>query len=78
MEHIGQRIRDLRKKAGLTQEKLAQELGVTFQAVSKWEKGVNIPDTARLIPLARVLGVTTDELLGFSEELDHEEECCQK
>ena len=41
MEHIGQRIKDLRKKADLTQDRLAEMLGVTAQAVSKWEVGVS-------------------------------------
>ena len=41
MEHIGQRIKDLRKKADLTQDRLADYLGVSAQAVSKWEVGVS-------------------------------------
>ncbi len=68
MNHIGQRIKDLRKKNDLTQEKLADFLGVTHKAVSKWECGVTVPDLALIVPLARVLHVTTDELLGMSKE----------
>lgn len=68
MNHIGQRIKDLRKKNDLTQEKLADFLGVTHKAVSKWECGVTVPDLALIVPLARVLHVTTDELLGMSDD----------
>ena len=44
MNNIGQKIKELRKKNDLTQEKLADYLGVSYQAVSKWETGVNTPD----------------------------------
>lgn len=71
MNNIGQRIKDLRKKNDLTQEKLADFLGVTYQSVSKWETGITMPDLALIVPLARVLGVSTDELLGMkSTETD--------
>ena len=65
MNHIGQKIKELRRKNDLTQEKLADFLGVTYQSVSKWECGTTMPDLALIVPLARVLGVTTDELLGM-------------
>ncbi len=64
MKNIGQRIKELRKKNDLTQEKLADFLGVTFQSVSKWECGATMPDLALIVPLSRVLHVSTDELLG--------------
>ena len=67
MEHIGQRIKDLRKKANLTQDRLADYLGVSAQAVSKWELGQTAPDLSLIAPLCRVLGVTADELLGLNE-----------
>ena len=67
MEHIGQRIKDLRKKADLTQDRLADYLGVSAQAVSKWELGQTAPDLSLIAPLCRVLGVTADELLGLNE-----------
>ena len=63
MNNIGQRIKDLRKKNDLTQEKLADFLGVTYQSVSKWECGVTMPDLALIVPLAKLLHVSTDELL---------------
>lgn len=67
---IGERIKALRKKQGLTQEKLADCLCVTYQAVSKWECGASCPDLSLIVPLAKLLHVTTDELLGMdaSEE----------
>lgn len=68
MHKIGQRIKELRKKNDMTQEKLADYLSVTHKAVSKWECGVTVPDLALIVPLARVLHVTTDELLGMSKE----------
>jgi transcriptional regulator with XRE-family HTH domain len=61
---IGKRIADLRKQKGMTQEQLANQVGVTAQAVSKWENDLSCPDISALPQLAEVLGVTTDELLG--------------
>lgn len=65
MEHIGLKIKSLRKKNDLTQEKLAEYLGVSFQAISKWETGVASPDLSMIVPLARLLGCSTDELFGL-------------
>ena len=71
MNNIGQRIKTLRKKNDLTQERLADYLGVTDKAVSKWECGLTIPDIALILPLARILQVSADELLGGKpEEID--------
>lgn len=67
MEHIGLRIKSLRKKNDLTQEKLAEYLGVSFQAVSKWETGAASPDLSMIVPLARLLGCSTDELFGLAD-----------
>ncbi len=61
---VGEKIKELRKKKDLTQEKLADFLRVSYQAVSKWECGLSSPDLSLIVPLARLLGVTTDELLG--------------
>ena len=63
-ETMGKRISNLRKGKGMTQELLAQLLGVTPQAVSKWENDLSCPDISILPQLAEALGVTTDELLG--------------
>ncbi|MBQ8275335.1 MAG: helix-turn-helix transcriptional regulator [Clostridia bacterium] len=68
MNNIGQRIKALRKKNGMTQERLADHLGVTDKAVSKWECGLTAPDLALIMPLARVLQVSADELLGGKQE----------
>lgn len=60
---IGAYIQALRKGRGLSQKDLALRLGVTFQAVSKWETGENLPDAAILLDLAAELDTTTDKLL---------------
>ena len=73
MEHIGQKIKSLRKKADLTQDRLAEMLGVSAQAVSKWEVGSASPDLSLIVPLTRVFGVTADELLGIAHEKDPRE-----
>ena len=70
---IGDVIKKCRKNKGLTQEEMAARLGVTAPAVNKWEKGNALPDVALLAPIARLLGITTDELLSFKEELTDEE-----
>ena len=57
------RLASYRKKAGLSQEELADKLGVTRQAVSKWECGESSPDTDNLIALAKLYNVTLDELI---------------
>lgn len=66
MNHIGQRIKELRKKNDLTQEALADFLGITYKAVSKWECGLTVPDIALIVPMARLFHVTADELLGMN------------
>lgn len=64
-ETLGKRIAANRKRLGLTQEKLAEQLGVTAQAVSKWEHDQSCPDIIMLPKLAELFGVTTDDLLGI-------------
>ena len=61
---LGSRIAELRRKKNMTQEELAAELGVTAQAVSKWENDLSCPDITLLPQLARIFSVTIDELLG--------------
>ena len=61
---IGKRIVRYRKAMGLTQDQLAEKLGVTAQAVSKWENDQSCPDITMLPKLAEIFGVTTDALLG--------------
>ncbi len=63
---IGENIAAARKRNGLTQEGLAERMGVTFQAVSTWERDENLPDAGRLVTLSEVLDCSIDAL--FSEE----------
>ena len=63
-ESIGTIIMRLRKEHGMTQDQLANALGITFQAVSKWENGVSSPDISTLPLLADLFGVSVDQLLG--------------
>lgn len=58
-------ISNLRKAHGLTQQKLADLLNVSFQTISKWENGITLPDITVLPELSRIFGVSTDELLGL-------------
>lgn len=62
-ETIGNRISKYRKSKSMTQEELANALGVSSQAVSKWENDASCPDISLLPQLCRTLGITTDELL---------------
>ena len=60
---IGTKIADCRKRAGMSQEKLANELNISRQAVSRWETGEAVPDTEKVIQLSKIFCVTTDYLL---------------
>lgn len=62
-EQIGKIIKDIRKKNNLTQKEFAKELGVTFQAVSKWENGLNIPDIEILTKISKQYGVSLDNII---------------
>jgi len=64
---LGKRISQSRRKIGLTQEQLAEKLGVTAQAVSKWENDQSCPDITMLPKLAEIFGATTDALLGIED-----------
>lgn len=70
---IGESIRHHRKRLGLTQLELAQRVGVSVQAISKWETNTGLPDIAMAVPLARALGTTTDELLQFGQRRKEQE-----
>ena len=63
LDNFAARLRALRLRAGLSQEALARQLGVSPQSVSKWENASNWPEACLILPLARLLGVTADELL---------------
>ena len=60
---LGNKLQLLRKARGMSQEQLAEKLGVSRQAVSKWELDATLPDTANVIALGKMFGVTTDYLL---------------
>lgn len=66
----GQKIQALRKGRGLTQEQLAARLGVSRQAVSRWELDETLPDTQNLLPLKEALGVSIDTLLDSTRGLE--------
>ena len=63
---IGENIKRLRRERNLTQEEMAAHLGISFQSISKWERGDGYPDIAMLPTLANYFGVSVDELLGIS------------
>ena len=71
---LGKRIMENRKKLGLTQDQLAEKLGVTAQAVSKWENDLSCPDITMLPKLAEIFGTTTDILLGRTAQPVHQAE----
>ena len=64
MNDFGEFLYTLRKQNGMTQKALAEALGVTDKAVSKWETGDAMPETSLLLPISRIFGVTVDELLA--------------
>ena len=82
---LAQNIRDYRKNLGLTQEQLAERLGITLGTVSKWERGGSEPDLGFIMDLAELFHVSVDALIGFSmrganadEEDDRIEELVNK
>ena len=70
---LADKIVSLRKKAGWSQEELAEQLGVTRQSVSKWEGAQSVPDMDKVVQMSRLFGVTTDYLL--KDELEEETPC---
>lgn len=64
---IGEKIKKLRRARDLTQEDVAAHLGVSFQAISKWERNEGYPDITMLPAIANYFGITVDELLGMNE-----------
>ena len=70
---IGKMIKFYRKENGLTQGELAEMIGVSTQAISKWETEAGMPDISQLVPLATILNVSTDKLLGLDHDRSDEE-----
>lgn len=71
---LADKIADLRKKNGWSQEELANQLGVSRQAVSKWESASSIPDLDKIVKMSLIFGVSTDYLLKDSIEAGRESE----
>ena len=65
---LGKKIRQLRFKAGMTQEQLAEKLGIGAQSVSKWENAIAMPDISTLPLLAEIFGVSIDDLFELTTE----------
>lgn len=65
---LGEKLSMLRKARGMSQEQLAEQLGVSRQAVSKWELNEAVPDVGRVVALSELFGVTTDYLLKSSSK----------
>ena len=66
---LADKIIELRKRSGMSQEELAEKLGVSRQSVSKWEGAQSTPDLNRILQLSEIFGVSTDTLLKDTEEL---------
>ena len=62
--NLSNKIYEMRKAHGLSQEQLAEKLGVSRQSVSKWESGESIPELERLVEISKLFNVSTDYLLG--------------
>ena len=73
MLKIGEKIKSLRKEQDITQEKLAAYLNISYQAVSKWEKGTALPDITLIPRIANFFQITADELLGMKDTEETEE-----
>ncbi len=69
MKQIGKKITDLRKTNNMTQMELADKLGISFQAVSNWERGNTMPDISKLPELAEIFHISVDELLNGKAQL---------
>ena len=69
---FGNMVAALRKEKGMTQLELAEKMGVTDKAVSKWERDLSFPDVSSIPKLAEILGVTVDELMQVKAEFNEE------
>ncbi len=70
--NLSEKIVDLRKKEGISQEMLAEKLNVSRQAVSRWEQGAALPDALNILRLSKLFGVTADYLLNDNYESDYD------
>ena len=62
------KIKQLREKSEMTQAELARELGLTRSSINAWEMGLSVPSTPFIVELAKLFGVSTDYLLGLTDE----------
>lgn len=70
---LNERLAQLRKEHGLSQNDLAEKLNVSRQAISRWEQGLAMPSSDNLIYLSRLYGITLDELIYEKEEIENEQ-----
>ena len=75
-EILGHKLYEIRKQHGLSQENLAERLGVSRQAISKWECGESLPDTDNLITISKIFGISLDELVGNAPRITEND--CEK
>lgn len=69
---FAEKLKELRKQSGISQEKLAEKLGVSRQAVTKWERDSGVPDIENIIAISKLFDVSMDEL--FSNERSEKKE----
>lgn len=69
---FGRRLNSLRKARNLTQMELADLMGVSFQAVSNWERGISLPDIAKLPELSVIFGVRIDDIFSYSHAREND------
>ena len=68
MSYFSEKLYELRKEKGFSQEELAEKLNVARQTISKWETGMTVPDTNNLIELSKIFGISIDDLVGKKDE----------
>lgn len=74
MKNMETRLYELRKKTGMSQDELAEKIGVSRQTISKWERGEALPDTENLIALAKLYNVSLDDIVNYQEDEANEED----
>ena len=73
MDYLAQRLQQLRRQKGLSQENLAEQLGVSRQAVGKWESGAAVPELEKLLELCRLFDTDLNDLLGLESRTDQDD-----
>lgn len=72
MLSFGERLKTLRRESGFSQSYIAEQIGVSIQSVSNWECDNTMPDISQIVPLASILGISTDCLLGVGKDQNGE------